>query len=146
MIKISFKLPQNLPKFSGFTSTLSTPEKQLETMLKETLGIELPPGPSAMVMKFQRSLETGSTPEFPEFPGMPGLPSELPQPPSPQGILAKLPKIPGLPELPGTETKSPGVTEKKEYNIKEPRSPELRKNSTPPYARTPRRTSVRLTK
>lgn len=162
MIKIAFAFPKGMPKLSGLTTPLRTPELQFEKMALTTFDIELPRGPLSMLLNFQRSFEIGETPEFPEFPGFPEFPSELPKPPELQGILAKFPKLPGLPELPFGEgsSSSSSIIEKETHSPFEnthTRSPreleELRKtkgilfkNTTPAGARTPTFPKITLTK
>lgn len=80
---------KGLPKLSGITSTLSTPEAQFEKMVREAAEIELPEGPLTMLTKMGRRLESGNNP-MPELPGAPKI----------EQILARLPELPKLPELP----------------------------------------------
>ena len=89
---MAFKPPEGLPKLSGITSTLATPEAQFEKMVKEAAKIELPEGPLTMLTKFQKSLEAGNNPELPELPELPKIEEAL-------GRLPGLPKLPGLPMM-----------------------------------------------
>ena len=70
-----------LPKISDVTAMLRTPETQFESMVKTATKVELPPGPSSLVLNFQKSIEAGKAPELPEVPK----------------VLAKLPTLPPLP-------------------------------------------------
>lgn len=90
--------PQELPKISSFTQLLATPETQFESMVKEALKVELPPGPQSTLLKLQAFIESGKalSPEA-VVPKAPKLPE----------ILGKLPTLPKLEDiLPGTERKA----------------------------------------
>lgn len=91
---MAFKPPEGLPKLSGITSTLSTPEVQFEKMVKEAAKVELPTGPLSMLTKLQESFEAGKNPELPEVPKVENILARLPE-------LPKLPEMAGLPKLPG---------------------------------------------
>ncbi|MBW2671898.1 MAG: hypothetical protein JRD89_00615 [Deltaproteobacteria bacterium] len=86
-----------LPSLTSLTKVLRTPEIQFENMLKSA-GIQLPPGPQAMLLNLQQSLEAGGAPTLPSLPsGLPkiaGFP-ELPKLPSIEQVTGALPKLPG---------------------------------------------------
>lgn len=80
--------PQELPKISTFTQLLATPETQFESLVKEALKLELPPGPQSTLLKLQTSLEAGKAPS---------LEAVVPKAPKPLEVLAELPALPKLP-------------------------------------------------
>lgn len=100
-------MPQELPKLSGITQALATPERQFEAMILKSTGVELPPGPQSVLSKVQRGLEVGNPPKVEQF---------LPPAPKPETILAKLPPLPKLEEvLPRGE--KPSEVGKKGYEL-----------------------------
>ena len=89
-----------LPKLSGITKALITPEAGFEKMVKDAVKVELPPGPQSIFLKFQKSVEGGDAPNVDEIvPKGLELP-KLPSLPKIEEALAEFPKPPGLPELP----------------------------------------------
>lgn len=114
------ELPKGLPKVSDFTTMLSTPEKQFESMARTSLRFDLPPGPLTTLLKFQKGLEAGK-PELPK----------LPEAPKVEQVLARLPKLPGLPGQGGG-------------GGGEVPTPSLVKNLTPGYAKEPKAELVRF--
>lgn len=91
---MGFKPPEGLPKLSGLTGVLITPESQFEKMVKDATKIDLPPGPQSMLLKLQKSLEVG---------GAASLPNPFPNPPNApkiEEVLKSFPKLPSLPTLP----------------------------------------------
>lgn len=99
-----------LPKLSGITKALITPEAGFEKMVKDAVKVELPPGPQSIFLKFQKSVEAGDSPNVDEIvPKALELP-KLPPLPKIEEALAKLPKPPGLPELPSPSSGSPELT------------------------------------
>jgi len=68
-----------LPKLSEMLKLFQTPEAQFEDMVRSTLGIEVPPGPSASIASIMETFEELTplpSPEtfgFPQFPGFPPL-------------------------------------------------------------------------
>jgi hypothetical protein len=83
-------MPQELPKLSGITQALATPEKQFEAMILKATGVELPPGPQSVLFKVQQGFEVGNPPKAEQF---------LPPAPKLEKILAKLPPLPKLEEV-----------------------------------------------
>jgi len=69
-----------LPKLSEMLKLFQTPEAQFEDMVRSTLGIEIPPGPStsiASIMETFEELVPLPSPEtfgFPQLPQLPGFP------------------------------------------------------------------------
>lgn len=61
---MAFKLPTGLPEISQFTKFLSQIEGQFEGMATQT-GLPVPPGPQSQLLKVQKSVEAGKTPELP---------------------------------------------------------------------------------
>ena len=111
---MAFKPPEGLPKLSGITSTLATPEAQFEKMVREAAKIELPEGPLSILTKLQKSFEAGNNPGLPELPELPKV----------EEILGGLPELPKLPELPfGGSRGGEGTTllEEKEIQVAEAR-------------------------
>ncbi|MFQ6076357.1 MAG: hypothetical protein ACE5Z5_09540 [Candidatus Bathyarchaeia archaeon] len=102
-----------LPKLSGITKALTTPEAGFEKMVRDAVKVELPPGPQSILLKFQESIEAGNAPKVEEV--LPEAPKvELPKlPPLPkiEEALAKLPKPPELPGLPSPATSPSGSPE-----------------------------------
>ncbi len=92
--------PQELPKISSFTQLLAAPESQFESLVKEALKVELPPGPQSTLLKLQTSLEAGKAPEA-VVPRAPKLPE----------VLGKLPTLPKLEDI------LPSVERKAEYQL-----------------------------
>jgi len=94
--------PQELPKISTFTQLLATPETQFESMVREALKVELPPGPQSTLLKLQTSLEAGKSP-------------------TPEALVPKAPKLPEvlgkLPTLPKLEDILPNLEKKAEYQL-----------------------------
>ena len=85
-----------LPKLSGITKVLITPEASFEKMVKDATKFELPPGPQSVLTKVQASVEAGEVPKAEDI--IPAAPKiELPK-------LPALPKIEGM--LPGGEKTS----------------------------------------
>jgi len=69
-----------LPRLSELLGTIMLPESQFENMVRSTVGIELPPGPSASITSIMETFEE----TFPlpiELPTLPTL--GLPLPPLP---------------------------------------------------------------
>ena len=100
-----------LPKLSGITKALITPEAGFEKMVKDAVKVELPPGPQSIFLKFQKSVEGGDAPNVDEIvPKGLELP-KLPPLPKIEEALGKLPKPPGLPELPIPAIESSGSPE-----------------------------------
>lgn len=91
---------------STFTQLLATPETQFESMVKEALKVELPPGPQSTLLKIQGSIEAGKAPAPEAF---------MPRAPKLQEILGKLPALPPLPGVAG-EGKA-GGEKKAEYQL-----------------------------
>ncbi len=104
--------PQELPKISSFTQLLAAPEAQFESLVKEALKVELPPGPQSTLLKLQTSLEAGKAPT-PE--------ALVPRAPKLTEVLGKLPTLPKLEDvLPGLEKKAeyqPSGAEKEKPKI-----------------------------
>lgn len=71
------------PKISDITKVLANPESQFSSMVKESIGFELPPGPLTMLLKFQKSVEAGETPKPEDF-----IPRDI------KDILPELPRFP----------------------------------------------------
>ncbi|MBS7635781.1 hypothetical protein KEJ37_00305 [Candidatus Bathyarchaeota archaeon] len=94
--------PQELPKISSFTQLLAAPETQFESLVKEALKVELPPGPQSTLLKLQTSLEAGKAP-------------------SSEAVVPKAPKLPEvlgkLPTLPKLEDILPSVEKRGEYQL-----------------------------
>lgn len=61
---MAFKFPTGLPEISQFTKMLSQFEGQFEGMATQT-GLPVPPGPQSQLLKVQKSVEAGKTPELP---------------------------------------------------------------------------------
>jgi len=85
---MAFKLPTNLPQISQFTKILSQLEGQFEGMATQT-GLPLPQGPLTQLLKVQKSVEAGRTPELPspealQMPKGLQLPGQLQLPVLPQ--------------------------------------------------------------
>jgi len=76
---------------------LATPEVQLESMVKKSTGVELPPGPQSILFKMQGSFEAGKllSPE-----------EVIPAAPKLEGVLAGLPALPKLEGALGGEEKA----------------------------------------
>jgi len=69
-----------LPKLSELLGTIMLPESQFENMVRSTVGIELPPGPSASITSIMETFEE-TFPLPTELPTLPTL--GLPLPPLP---------------------------------------------------------------
>jgi len=69
-----------LPRLSELLKTIMPPESQFEDMVRSTVGIELPPGPSASITSIMETFEE-TFPLPTEFPTLPTL--GLPLPPLP---------------------------------------------------------------
>jgi len=104
---VAFKPPEGLPKISGLTRALTTPEVQFERVVKEATKVELPTGPLSILTRMQESLEAGKTPELPETPGL-------------EGVLARLPELPKFPSLaiPGKAEEKTTLLEEKEVKVR----------------------------
>jgi len=68
-----------MPKLSDLLKNFQFPETQFEDMVRSTVGIELPPGPSASVSSLIETLEEtlplpGELPRLPTLSNFPGLP------------------------------------------------------------------------
>lgn len=69
-----------LPRLSELLKTIMVPESQFEDMVRSTVGIELPPGPSASITSIMETFEE-TLPLPIELPALPTL--GLPLPPLP---------------------------------------------------------------
>jgi hypothetical protein len=86
-----------LPRLSAITQILAQPEIAFEATVKQTLGIDIPPGPQSVLLRLQRDFEAGRSPDIP------GLASQF-APPRPEAIIQRLPRIPSLSDImPTTE-------------------------------------------
>jgi len=112
---MAFKLPTNLPQISQFTKILSQFESQFEGMATQT-GLPLPQGPQTQLLKIQKSVEAGRTPELPS-PEALQMPKGLQLP----GQL-QLPVLPQLAPLGGTTStgSSKATSNKASAKAKEP--------------------------
>jgi hypothetical protein len=91
-----------LPRLSAITQILAQPEIAFETTVKQTLGIDIPPGPQSILLRLQRDFEAGRAPDIA------GIAREF-TPPRPEVIIQRLPRVPSIQEImPTTET---GVAE-----------------------------------
>jgi len=109
-----------LPKFSQFMKPLALPESQFEDLIKSTLGIEVPPGPSQMVSSLLEGFEQGQMLQFPSG-----------------QFITNLPQLPSLSQL----LQFPfggGQTKQESYTASKP--PEQQKQTPAP----PRKPSQRL--
>jgi len=96
---MGFKPPEGLPKLSGLTGVLTTPESQFEKMVKDATKVNLPPGPQSMLLKLQKSLEGGGS----------SSPLSPPNALKIEEVLKSFPKLPSLPSLPFTEQTETGT-------------------------------------
>lgn len=77
-----------LPRLSEITRQLTAPETQFESMVKQSLGIQLPPGPMSVILNIQRSIEGAAPTQQPRLPRLeeilPRLPSPAPEQTAPE--------------------------------------------------------------